>query len=138
MSKRARTFVDTNVLVGAWRGDLPYSLDALTILNDAAREFISSDFVMLEAIPHAAYNRRGDEVGFYEDYFNAVPHWVHQSRRLTNQAFHLASRYGLTAVDALHVAAAVIAKADEFITAERPTSPLGRVRELRVSTIYRP
>jgi predicted nucleic acid-binding protein len=136
MSSRVRTFLDADVLIVAWRGDRPHSLDALAILNDPVRAFVSSDFVMLETIPQATYNRRRNEVGFYEDYFNAVPHWVQQSRRLTNQAFDLASRYGLTAVDALHIAAAVAASADEFITAERPTSPLSRVRELRVSTIY--
>jgi predicted nucleic acid-binding protein len=126
------------VLIVAWRGNLSYSLDALNILNDPGREFVSSDFVMLETLPQAAYHRQSREQEFYNGYFNAAPHWAQQSRQLTNQAFDLASRYGLTAMDALHVAAAITASADEFITAERPTSPLSRVRELRVLTIFRP
>ena len=76
------------------------------------------------------------ERGVYEDYFNAA-HWVAQSKRLANQAFALACRYGLTAVDAPHVAAAASAGADEFITGARPTSPRARVTELRILNTYR-
>ena len=40
-------------------------------------------------------------------------------------------------MDALHIAAAVLSQAEEFVTAERPTSPLTRVKEIRVVTIRR-
>ena len=38
----------------------------------------------------------------------------------------------MSAVDAIHVAAAKQLKADEFITAERPGKPLDKARGLKV------
>jgi hypothetical protein len=38
-------------------------------------------------------------------------------------------------MDALHLAAARAMNADEFVTAERPTSPIFRVADIRIVTI---
>lgn len=45
-------------------------------------------------------------------------------------------KFGLKAMDALHIAAALLANCDEFITAEKPTSPFSRVTGITVVTIY--
>jgi predicted nucleic acid-binding protein len=47
----------------------------------------------------------------------------------------LARQYGLSAVDALHLAAAVRQGAGEFITAEKPGKPMFRVRGIAVKSI---
>jgi predicted nucleic acid-binding protein len=45
----------------------------------------------------------------------------------------IAGTYGLAAMDALHVAAALQIQADELITTEKPTKPMHRVREIQIS-----
>lgn len=44
----------------------------------------------------------------------------------------IAGTYGLAAMDALHVAAALQIQADELITTEKPTKPMHRVREIQI------
>ncbi|WP_334311429.1 hypothetical protein [Microcystis aeruginosa] len=47
----------------------------------------------------------------------------------------IAGTYGLAAMDALHVAAALEIQADELITTEKPTKPMHRVREIQIVSI---
>ncbi|MBE8995049.1 hypothetical protein [Microcystis aeruginosa] len=47
----------------------------------------------------------------------------------------IADTYGLAAMDALHVAAALQIQADELITTEKPTKPMHRVREIQIVSI---
>ncbi|ACK71220.1 conserved hypothetical protein [Gloeothece citriformis PCC 7424] len=47
----------------------------------------------------------------------------------------VAAKYGLGALDALHIACAISVEADEFITTEKTTKPLHRVREIQVISI---
>jgi predicted nucleic acid-binding protein len=54
---------------------------------------------------------------------------------LSTTGYVLACRYGLSAVDALNVAAAISLKADEFVTTEKPSKPMYRVPNLRFVTI---
>ena len=51
------------------------------------------------------------------------------SADIPEKAWQLASRYGLGALDALHVASASIAKADEFVSFEKAAKPLYTVAE---------
>jgi len=44
--------------------------------------------------------------------------------------------FGLSAVDALHVAAAELAGADELVTTEKRDKPLPRVTSVRVVSIH--
>jgi predicted nucleic acid-binding protein len=48
-----------------------------------------------------------------------------------------AEKFGLSALDSLHVAAAISASADEFITTEKPGKPLHRVRDFRIISVLR-
>jgi hypothetical protein len=50
-------------------------------------------------------------------------------------AYELAARFGLAALDALHVAAAFSVGATEFVTSEKSTKPLHRITEIRVQSI---
>jgi predicted nucleic acid-binding protein len=106
------------------------------ILDDPDREFVTSDFVELEVLPKAIYNRKDDEADFYRTFIAAAQDIVRSSQALVTQAKAEAEQAGLSAVDALHVAAARFSRCDELVTTERPTSPLFRVTGLAIATIH--
>jgi hypothetical protein len=54
------------------------------------------------------------------------------------QAYTEACTFGLSALDALHVAAAKFCGAEELITTERPTTLLFRVTGIVIKTINLP
>jgi len=130
-----RTFVDTGVLIAAFRGDEELRAAAEQVLDDPDREFVTSDFVGLELLPKAKYNRNDDEVAFYETFLAASVETVRASERLVADAHAQASAAGLAAMDALHVAAAQQASAAELVTAEKPGKPMFRVADPTVHSI---
>jgi len=130
------TFVDAGVLIAAARGDSRGSLDALSILDDPERSFASSAFVRLEVLPKALFHLRRDESDFYEEFFRNVRNWAPLGRDLIEDALKVATEAGLSALDALHVAAAIAVGADELITNEKPSKPIHRVRGIVVRTIH--
>ncbi|OCQ99146.1 hypothetical protein BCD64_22865 [Nostoc sp. MBR 210] len=69
---RKKTYIDSGVLITAFRGVESISIRANSILNDENREFVSSQFVKLEVLPKAIYNQLQNETDFYETLFNAV------------------------------------------------------------------
>jgi predicted nucleic acid-binding protein len=111
------------------------TFSANNLLNSSDREFLSSQFVKLEVLPKAVYHQQQDEVEFYETFFDAVTYWATDIERVTQDADQLACTYGLAAMDALHVAAALLLKADELITTEKPTKPMHRVTGIRIISI---
>jgi predicted nucleic acid-binding protein len=132
-----KTFVDAGVLITAWRGQTPERLRSLTVLNDSRRTSVSSPFVQLEVRPKAEYHKNKVELEFYETFFAGVNHWVTDCNQITSEAELVAEKFGLKALDALHIAAALLANADEFITAKRPTSPFSRVTDISLVTVRR-
>lgn len=48
-------------------------------------------------------------------------------------AFQEACQFGLSAIDALHVAAALSVNAEELITTEKPSKPIHRVTKINLS-----
>jgi len=131
-----RTFLDAGVLIAASRGTGPSYRKAMEILDDGERSFIASPFVRLEVLPKALFHQRHSEAAFYESYFEAVDLWVGPDRALLEEAGRVATRFGLAALDALHVASAMLAGADELVTSERPTRPIHRVSGLSVRSIH--
>jgi predicted nucleic acid-binding protein len=128
-----RTFVDAGVLIALARGTLGQASRALALLEDPSREFVSSAFVRLEVMPKAAYHRMNDELAVYEDFFSSrVREWARVDEELVAGAYREACEYGLSAADALHVAAAVACKADELVTTEVSTKPLHRTASVAV------
>ncbi len=130
------TFVDSGVLIAAARGSGPLSAPAMAILGDPSRQFVSSDFVRLEVVPKPEYLKRHAEIAFYQAFFDATHLWVLSTPTLVRRAFELASTYGLAAMDALHIAAAQLAYADELVTTEQPSKPMFRIPSLRVLSIH--
>jgi predicted nucleic acid-binding protein len=131
-----RTFVDADVLIYAARGIGGPSAKALQILSDPNREFVASDLLRLEVLPKAHFHNRSLETSFYETYFDAVIAWAACGDRLVSSALELAQKYGLGAMDALHLTAAEIVGAKEFVTAEKPTSPIFRVSSIQTRSIF--
>jgi predicted nucleic acid-binding protein len=121
-----RTFLDAGVLIAAVRGQENEAARALAILEDPERRFVASDFLRMEVLPKAIYYQRPAEVALYERFFSQA-HLVSVSAGLVTQAYIEACTFGLSALDALHMTVAKAGGAEEFITTERPTTPLFRV-----------
>jgi predicted nucleic acid-binding protein len=120
-------FIDSGVLISAARGNSARSQQALDVLAANHRTFGSSIFVKLEVLPKSICYKQTLESEFYETFFQGVSHWLDDLETLTQEAYELAAVYGLSAIDALNVTAAIMLKADEFITTEKPTKPMYRV-----------
>jgi predicted nucleic acid-binding protein len=130
-----RTFIDTGVLITAARGNDSTVQTALNILKDPNREFASSPFLRLELLPKAIYNKRQPEIDFYEAYFAIVTHWANDLDTILTAAYREVAEFGLGAMDALHIAAAVTVGADEFITNEKPEKSIHRTPSIRIISI---
>jgi predicted nucleic acid-binding protein len=130
------TFVDSGVLIAAARGTHEVSEQAFAILEDPDRTFASSEFVRLEVLPKAIYNQQADEAAFYETFFESVTSWASADNGIVEQALIEARSFGLAAMDALHVAAAVQLGADELVTTEKPTKPIHRTSSISTRSIH--
>jgi predicted nucleic acid-binding protein len=125
-----RTYLDSGVLIAAARGTDDLAAEALAVLSDPNRVFVSSIFVQLEVLPKPIYNKYLEEAQFYDAYFAVIADWAPTDIPLN--ALQLAKRYGLSALDALHVAAAIALSADELVTTEGQDKPMHRVTEVRI------
>lgn len=130
-----RTFIDSGLLIAAARGSRELSERAMEILDDPEREYVTSDFVRLEVLPKAVYNNQSDEADFYREFISSAHDMVQSSHALVTEAESEAEQAGLSAADALHVAAARSGGCDELVTIEKSTKPLFRVTGLTVTTI---
>ena len=130
------TFLDAGVLIAAGRSTGPDRERALELLADPDRVFLTSPFVYLEVVPKAIFYRKTLEVAFYERYFQAAE-WFRDSVVLISVAREEAIRSGVGAMDALHLAAAHLADADEFVTTERPRKAIYRSGLVKVVYLFR-
>jgi hypothetical protein len=71
-----RTYVDSGVLIAAACGGGRLGECALAVLQDSAREFVSSDYIKMEVLPKPIHFRRGAEIKFYNAYFSRVSIWL--------------------------------------------------------------
>jgi predicted nucleic acid-binding protein len=128
-------FIDSGVLIAAIRG-APEDTDRIREFLDRREiSFASSGYVRLEVLPKASFYKQAKESKFYNGFFGNVRHWAPVGEALVQEALEIAFKSGLSALDALHVAAALAVGADELITSEKPTKPIHRVREIAVRTI---
>lgn len=130
------TFIDSGVLVTAARGVGEDSEKALEFLADSSREFASSKFIKMEVIPKAIYNRKTAEAEFYQSFFGAVTYWANDIEKVIQEAYQIADQYGLAAMEALHIAAALSVGAEEFVTTEKKTKPMFRVSSIKIISIF--
>ncbi len=129
-----RTYIDTCVIIAAVRCDERLGKRALELLDDPWRVIVVSDAVRLELLPKPRYNKKDEEVRYCEQLFERAEN-ISWDLEALKRAQEVAENYGIEAMDAIHVAHAVVAGVDEFVTAEKPSSPLFRVRELTVVSI---
>jgi len=131
----ARIFLDSGVLLEAGRGTAARQEPALALLEDPEQTFLTSPFVHLETVPKARYNRRQQEAQFYEEYF-ARAEWTRDLSAILEHGIEIADRDGVGPMDALHVAAAALLKADELVTVEKPRKSIYRARAVQVRYLY--
>lgn len=131
-----RTYLDAGVLISAARGEAPLATKALDILDDPNRQLVSSIFLKLEILPKAVYHKNTSEVEFYEAVFDAVFDWAESTDEIIERGYKEAVAYGLAALDALHVAAAAILGADEFVTTEKSNKPIYRTAAVKVVSLW--
>jgi len=129
------TYLDSGVLLAAWK-NAELRPAALRLLEGPGRQFATSQLAELELLPKPTFEKRPIELTFYKTYFQDAVASQSLDERLGNEAQVLAEKYGLAAVDALHVAAALRLRAEEFYTSEKPGKPMFRVRELKVISLH--
>jgi predicted nucleic acid-binding protein len=130
------TYVDSGVLIFAAQGSTEVAALALPFLADPAREYVTSDYVRLEVLPKCTYYGRSAEIDFYSAFFRLNSRTVPTSPALIEYALKEACSTGISGLDALHIACAVFAGAEEFITSEKHTTPIHRTRKIRVVSIF--
>lgn len=135
MASRVRTYVDAGVLIAAARGEDRLSETALRVLDDPAREFVASEFLRLEVLPKAVFHQKEDEAAFYRAFFEGVAEWAASLEEVVATALDEACACGMSAMDALHVAAATTLRAQEMITTEKEERPLFRTQRLQIVSI---
>ena len=129
-----RTYLDAGVLIAAFKGEGELGRRALEILDDPDRQYLVSEALRLEILPKPLYHHQSEEAGFYEAVFEAAQKVGWEAPALRN-AHIIAEKHGIAAMDAIHVAHAIEAEADELVTAEKPTKPMFRVEEIVVVSI---
>jgi predicted nucleic acid-binding protein len=121
-----RTYTDACLILDALGTDRARAERARAILEDPARELIVGDYVKLETLPKMVYNKRLDQAAYTQALFDTAE-YVHSNKAIVNHAEELAETYGLSAMDALHVASAIAGGADELVTFEKPEKPFFRI-----------
>jgi predicted nucleic acid-binding protein len=129
-----RTYIDANLLIAAWHGKGDAGFKALEVLDDPDRRLVVSDALWLEVMPKPLYFGNHGEIEFYRGIFGRAEHLPWQLQVL-EQARALAERHGIAAMDAIHIATAISAGVDEFVSGEKPDKPMFRVTEIPVRSL---
>ena len=129
-----RTYIDTCLLIAAFKGEGELGQRAMSVLDDPERALVLSDAVRLEALPKARYHKQLHELAFYEAVFSQAENIAWDGSAL-QQAQSIAETHGIAAMDAIHVAHAATAGVDEFISAEKSTKPMFRVQAIAMRSI---
>ena len=127
MTPPTKTYLDSGVLIAASHGNEAANAKAMTYLDDPQRVFIASDFVRIETEPIARYHHQTAEADFYAEYLRSVLAYVPTTPDLMARGIEYVAQFGVLGIDALHLAAAEIGGAEEFITTEGPPRPFFRV-----------
>ena len=131
-----RTFLDSGVLIAAYKGSPSIETPAINILDDPSRIFLSSPFVRLEVSPKALFNQQQDEYRFYQRYFRRAS-FGDDLKSILSHAGKESAKSGVGAMDALHIAAAYLLDADELVTSEKPGKSIYRTSLVKVVYLFR-
>ena len=127
--------LDSGVLLAAARSVSRDRETALRVLEDSERTFLTSAFIQLEVLPKAVFHKKALVRAFYDEYFRAAE-WIRDIEAIVSGAEADAARLGLSAMDALHLAAAQLGGAEEFLTTESRQRPIHRAQWVRVKCIF--
>ncbi len=131
------TYIDSGVLIFAARGTRDAAALALPFLQDSGREFVTSEYVRLEVLPKAIFNKNIAETEFYNAFFQRLnARTIPTSVALMEFAMEEACRSGISGLDAIHVACAVFGGAEELVTSEKSTKPIHRTKLVKVVSIF--
>ena len=130
-----RTFLDAGVLIAGARSVGHDRERAPQLLEEPNRVFLTSPFVHLEVVPKAIFFKKRLERTFYDKYFKNAT-WFKEVDEIEVAAETEAARAGLGAMDALHLAAAHLSHADEFITTEKPNKAIHRSSLVKVVYLF--
>lgn len=106
-----------------------------SIFEDPSLILLASDLVRLETLPKATYNKRHDEVRFYNGLSSLVHHWIPIENSHLKRAIDLGCFHDIVNMDALHIAAAESARVDRFITSESTNKPLFRAKQVNPTNL---
>lgn len=110
-----------------WRGDPALKMAARQLMSNRSLTFVASPLLRLETLPKAMFRKNVAETEFFESLFSLVSEWISIDDALIAEAMELGRRYDVANIDALHVASALRAGVNRFVTAEKPGRPLYRV-----------
>lgn len=125
-------------MIFAAKGTTEAAALALPFLQDATRDFVTSEYVRLEVLPKPTCFGNQVEIEFYNAFFRLNNRTIPTSVALLELAMEEACRSGLNALDAIHIACAVFGGAEEIVTSEKVTKPIHRTRLVRVVSIFPP
>jgi hypothetical protein len=134
-ARLTRTFLDAGVLITAYNAQRGIEVEAAAVLSDKNRIFLSSPYIRHELCPKALFNKRHLEYQFYREYFQRAT-MFNDVRLILERAGREGARSGINAMDSLHVAAAYLLDADEFITTEKPGKSIYRTSLVKVVYLF--
>ena len=127
--------MDAGVLIEAAIASGPKSEHAFSVLWDTGRVFLSCPFLDFELLPQAIRSKRTSQLNYLEE-FLASTERIEDLAAIFKVAFDEAIKSPISGIDALHIAAAHLLNADEFITTEKPGKPIYKNSLVQVLYLY--
>src|SRR6185312_15670260 len=121
-----RTYIDTCVLIAAYQGTEAASDNAIAIIADKNRTFIVSDILAMECVGPAIRNGFQEQAEYCQEFISRWEH-VPVGDAVTKWALEVFSKHNIQPMDLLHIAVAVNANAEEFVTVEPTTKPFFKI-----------
>lgn len=129
-----KVYVDSCVLILALRqDDEAAAARAIAEITKDGVEYIFSPLVELEVRPQPMRHNKG-QLAFYDEWFQSATR-IWYSEEVHAIAMDQSSTYSIQPLDAAHVATAIVAGADELLTAEKRTKPMFNSRDISVRSI---
>ena len=126
-------YLDSGVLIQAWRGGEVPTNRARNILLQPDVRFVGSRLQRMETVLRTRGAQASAERAFYNGHFALALVWATLDENVAIVAEDFIARYGLSIPDALHVALALRGGASEIVTTEALGKPMHLVREIRVT-----
>ena len=122
------------MLIAGFRGTPEIRERALRVLSEPSFDFWYSPLLQLEVILHPTHQRRRLELAFYDEFFKHASCYG-DLNRMYEIGSPEAMKHGVPVLDALHVAAANLARCKVLFTTESVTKPLFRTKLVEVVSI---